>query len=71
MGIAMTAADIETFRKTLNLSQAELADKLGVSQASVSQWESGKKRPRRTVLLMLEMLRTQVAKRVKHFSNSA
>jgi DNA-binding transcriptional regulator YiaG len=71
MGKIMTAADIETFRKTLNLSQAELADKLGVSQASVSQWESGKKRPRRTVLLMLEMLRTQAAKRVKNFSNSA
>jgi len=70
MGIAMTAADIETFRKTLNLSQAELADRLGVSQASVSQWESGKKRPRRTVLLLLESLRAQASKRAKNFSTS-
>lgn len=70
MGIAMTAADIETFRKTLNLSQAELADRLGVSQASVSQWERGKKRPRRTVLLLLESLLAQASKRAKNFSTS-
>lgn len=53
----MTAADIEQFRRSLGLSQAELADRLGVSQASVSQWESGKKHPRKTVLKLLDTIR--------------
>ena len=53
----MTATDIESFRRSLGLSQAELADRLGVSQASVSQWESGKKRPRKTVLKLLDAIR--------------
>jgi DNA-binding transcriptional regulator YiaG len=58
----MTAQDIESFRRSLGLSQAELADRLGVSQASVSQWETGKKHPRKTVLKLLETIRNDARK---------
>ncbi len=58
----MTAQDIESFRRSLGLSQAALADRLGVSQASVSQWESGKKRPRKTVIKLLETIRETTRK---------
>lgn len=38
---AMIAAEISTRRQELNLSQKELAAKLGVSQSLVSRWEKG------------------------------
>ncbi|MDB4971918.1 MAG: SAM-dependent methyltransferase, partial [Myxococcaceae bacterium] len=41
-------------RKKKKLSQAELAKKLGVSQAQVSQWESGKQAPKPEQLPLLE-----------------
>jgi transcriptional regulator with XRE-family HTH domain len=36
---------IRDVRKTVGLSQAELAEKLGVTSAAVSQWESGRTKP--------------------------
>lgn len=41
-------------RKQKKLSQAQLAERLGVSQAQVSQWESGKAEPKTDVLKQLE-----------------
>lgn len=38
--IPMKKIDVKRLRKRLNLSQAELADKLGVEQPSVSRWEN-------------------------------
>lgn len=32
---------IERFRKKANISQVELAKKLGVTQGAISQWEKG------------------------------
>lgn len=37
---------IEYRRKRIGISQIELANKIGVSQANVSQWESGSALPR-------------------------
>jgi transcriptional regulator with XRE-family HTH domain len=37
--------NIQLFRKSLRLSQRELADLTGVTQANVSQWESGDSTP--------------------------
>ena len=42
-------ATIIKVRATLNLSQAELAEKLDVSFASVNRWENGKYEPTRLV----------------------
>ena len=41
-------------RKQKKLSQAQLAERVGVSQAQVSQWESGKAEPKTDVLKQLE-----------------
>lgn len=38
----MTGQDVKTLRKKLLLLQAELADELGVSVATVRLWEQGK-----------------------------
>ena len=37
---------IEARRKALNMTQRELANALAVSQANISQWESGVASPR-------------------------
>jgi type I restriction enzyme M protein len=43
-------------RKQKKLSQAQLAERVGVSQAQVSQWEGGKAEPKADVLRHLEKL---------------
>lgn len=37
----MIDMDIRSFRKSRNLSQAALAEKLGVTQSTISRFESG------------------------------
>ena len=37
---------LEYYRKKAELTQAELAQQLGVSQANISQWEKGESLPR-------------------------
>jgi putative transcriptional regulator len=37
--------EIKELRKKLNMTQQELADKLGVAPFTVRRWESGKARP--------------------------
>ena len=44
---------MRTARKALNLNQAELAARLGVTQPAVANWESGQHDPRRLVLAKL------------------
>ena len=39
--IATLAAEIRQVRKRLGLSQGQLAERLGVSQQTVSDWEKG------------------------------
>jgi len=41
----MTAGDVRTCRAKLHISQAELAQLLGVHSLTVSKWERGKLRP--------------------------
>lgn len=40
-------------RKQLNMTQEQLADKLGVTQGAVSQWETGLSKPNVVMLVNL------------------
>jgi putative transcriptional regulator len=52
---------IKEFRIKAGLTQVELAAKLGVEQAAVSQWETGKTMPSAAILLKLsEELKCQI-----------
>ena len=53
---------IRAHREELGLTQAELADKLGLTYSSVSQWESGRATPRTPILRQLaDLFDTTVA----------
>jgi DNA-binding transcriptional regulator YiaG len=67
----MTAADIEQFRNALGLSQTDLAARVGVTPQAVCQWEAGKRKPSRPVLILLEQMRDEARKAVSNSSNSA
>ena len=41
----MLAENIRKYRKEKNMSQDELAEKLGVSRQSISLWENGQTQP--------------------------
>ena len=43
-------------RKKVGLSQKEVAEKLGVSDAAVCMWETGKTRPRAALLPLIAEL---------------
>lgn len=48
--------ELSCVRKKLNMSQKELADKLGVTQGAISQWENGITSPRIEKLIELAKL---------------
>lgn len=48
--------DVKAIRATLKLTQAELADEVGVAQGDVSNWETGKHAPSRAARKTLERL---------------
>ena len=53
---------IRAHRDEMGLTQAELADKLGLTYSSVSQWESGRATPRTPILRQLaDLFNTTVA----------
>ena len=56
------AAWIRAARRGAGLSQAELAERLGLAQSSVSQWEKGVTQPStRHMLTLLQMFPTAAA----------
>ena len=50
MNTYVTSATIKMLREKRNLTQAELADRIGVSSKTVSKWETGKGLPDITLL---------------------
>jgi type I restriction enzyme M protein len=50
------ARQVRSLRTTLNISQEELASRLGVSFATVSRWEGGKSKPQRSMRDALERM---------------
>lgn len=51
-----TAGEIIALRRTLGLSQAAFAARLGVRQQTVSEWETGRYLPRGASARMLSIL---------------
>lgn len=49
-------ATLRLIRATLNLSQSDLAERLGVSFATVNRWEGGTKQPQKAALEAIEAL---------------
>lgn len=61
MRIYTLLMDVKAARNDLNLSQAQLAEKLGVTQATVSRLETGKLPVDERTKLALEALRFRAA----------
>jgi len=51
-----SAERIAALRAALGLTQAEMADELGVRQQTVSEWETGRYEPRGASVRMLQHL---------------
>lgn len=51
-----TAERIAALRASLALTQAEMAEELGVRQQTVSEWETGRYQPRGASARMLRLL---------------
>ncbi len=56
-----TAERVARLRRALGLSQAAFAHELGVRQQTVSEWETGRYRPRGASVRLLGMLAEQRA----------
>ncbi len=56
----MSPGQIRQLRKDMGASQREFAEILDATQAAVSQWESGVKRPDRRTQAILQGLRKKV-----------
>jgi len=54
--IAITSAQIREIRKRTELSQTVFAKLLNVSPSSVRQWEQGKRIPKGSAIVLLELL---------------
>jgi len=52
----MTADEIRTLRKRLDLTQAELAQRIGLTREAVTQWETGRARPNGPARMLLRQL---------------
>lgn len=56
MGIMFNAQTIRDMRLGLGLTLAEFAGKIGVSESTISLWESGKRFPRYKALVKINEL---------------
>lgn len=56
MGASWSAESIAELRGRLGLTQAEMADALGVRQQTISEWETGRYLPRGASIRMLRFL---------------
>ena len=55
--------DIKTLRHKYDLTQEELAHKIGVAWVTVSRWENGKTQPRKIARLAVERLKKELEKK--------
>jgi len=52
-------ADVQRLRASLGLSQAELAERVGTRQQTISEWETGTRTPRRMSRRLLHLVAEQ------------
>lgn len=71
MAKSMTASDIGKFREAMGWTQAELAERLGVSQVSVSRWETGERVPGRPVLKLLDAIRERMSEAAQNLQRAS
>jgi putative transcriptional regulator len=57
--VSLTAEEISSIRKTLNVSQSVFAKLLNVSLSSVRQWEQGLRKPSGSTMILLELLQKE------------
>lgn len=55
-GVRVTAEEIRGLRRALDLTQMEMARRVGTTLTTISRWETGKARPRGLYLRELERL---------------
>ena len=55
---------LKTIRKTLSLTQEQLAHRLGVSFVSVNEWQNGKRKPSPLARRQIEQLVKEVGIRL-------
>jgi DNA-binding XRE family transcriptional regulator len=65
LDVAQTATtignNIRKYRKTANVSQKQIADSLGITQAALSLWEHGRTTPRSNMIpALLEILNISI-----------
>jgi len=63
----MSPEEIRKLREDMGVTQREFAEVLGATQAAVSQWESGVKRPDRRSHAILQGLRQKVDEKGQDF----
>ena len=51
--------DVVRIRKNLNISQPDFAKALNISPNTLKKWESGKQKPSRTALRLLQLFRLE------------
>lgn len=61
----MSPEQIKRLRKTLRLTQQELADLIGTYQVTVARWETGARRPRGLYLKALQELAEKAKRKRK------
>ncbi len=54
--MAITADEIKELRARLRLTQADLADRVGLSREAVAQWETGRNSPSGSAEKLLRQL---------------
>ena len=54
---------IAQIRKENGLTQKQLADKIGVSNATISKWETAKKRMIKSLIWLISLLLSRIEKR--------
>jgi DNA-binding transcriptional regulator YiaG len=59
----MTPREILTLRKTLKMTQQQLADRIGAQRHTVARWELGENEPRGANLKALQELQERTEKR--------
>jgi putative transcriptional regulator len=56
---------IKSLRKSLGLTQEQLADRLGVSFTSINRWENSQTKPSKLAKRQIEMLYNEQVKKVQ------